>query len=187
MISITSLWLPIVLSAVFVFIASSIIHMLLQYHSTDFKKLPDEDALRGAIRNANVAPGDYMFPHAASAKDMGSPEMTAKCNEGPVGMVTVMPSGPPAMGKNLVMWFVFSLVIGLFAAYVASRTLAPGAEYLTVFRVTGTVAFLSYGAAHATDSIWMGRAWGSTIKNIFDALIYGLMTAGAFGWLWPDA
>ena len=50
MVPLTSLWLPILLSAVVVFAASSIIHMVLPYHRNDFKKLPDEEGFLAALR-----------------------------------------------------------------------------------------------------------------------------------------
>jgi hypothetical protein len=34
-------------------------------------------------------------------------------------------------------------------------------------------------------SIWYSRAWINTIKSTIDGLIYALLTAGTFGWLWP--
>ena len=185
MVSLTALWLPIVVSAVLVFIASSIIHMVLTYHRSNYKQMPNEEKVLAAMRDAKVPPGNYGFPWCASPKEMGSPEMTEKYNRGPVGLLTVMPSGPPAMGKHLALWFVFCLVIGIFAAYLAGRLLAPGADYLTVFRVTGTVAFLGHGVGKLTDSIWMGVEWSSTLKHTFDGLVYALLTAGVFGWLWP--
>jgi hypothetical protein len=185
MVYLSALWLPILLSAVVVFIASSIIHMVLGYHRSDYKKLPNEDKLLEAMRNAAVAPGNYAFPHAAGPKEMKTPEMMEKYKKGPVGFVTVMRSGPPAMGKYLLLWFIFCLVIGVFVAYVAGRALSAGAEYLTVFRIAGTVGFLGYAAACATDAIWKGQPWSTTLKSMFDGLVYGLLTAGVFGWLWP--
>jgi hypothetical protein len=185
MVGLTTLWLPIVLSAVIVFIASSVIHMVLTYHRADYTKLPDEDRVADALRAAGAPPGAYMFPYCATPADMKAPEMMEKFKRGPVGILTVLPSGPPAMGKNLVQWFVFCLVIGIFAAYLAGRTLGAGAEYLAVFRVAGATAFLGYGGASVVESIWMGRPWSNSLKNVFDALVYGLLTAGVFGWLWP--
>ena len=93
MVSLTALWLPIVLSAVLVFIASSIIHMLLTYHRSNYGKLPNEDVLLAAMRDAKVPPGNFGFPWCASPKEMGSTEMTEKYKQGPVGFMTVMPSG----------------------------------------------------------------------------------------------
>jgi hypothetical protein len=186
MVSLTALWLPIVLSAVVVFIASSIIHMVLPYHRGDYKKMPNEDQVLEALRSAAVAPGDYTFPCPDNPKEMRSPEMMAKYEKGPVGIVTVMPSGPPAMGKSLALWFVFCLVISVFVAYLTGRTLGPGTEYLMVFRVAGTTAFLGYGVGQAINSIWWGQAWWTTLKHIFDGLVYALLTAGMFGWLWSQ-
>jgi len=185
MVTVTELWLPILLSAVVVFVASSVIHMLLPYHKSEYKKLPNEDRLLEAMRNEGVAPGLYVFPYVAAHKEMKSAEMIEKYKRGPVGMVTVMPSRPPAMGKYLTMWFLFCVLIGVFVAYLAGRTLQPGAQYLAVFRIAGTVAFVGYGVGVLTDSIWKGQAWSATLKHLFDGLIYGLLTAGVFGWLWP--
>ena len=178
-----SLWLPIVLSAVIVFIASSIIHMVLGVHNSDYKKLPGEDEIAAAMREQGVAPGYYSLPHAADMKEMGTPEHTEKLQQGPVGLVTVMPSGPPVMAKFLGQWFAFCLVIGVFAAYMVSRTLGAGADYLAVFRVAGTTAFLGYSAAEPIASIWKGQPWSVTMKHVFDGLIYALLTGGVFGWL----
>lgn len=185
MVYLTALWLPILLSAVIVFIASSIIHMVLQYHRSDYKQLPNEEKVLESMRNEGIPPGNYFFPHVRSHKEMNSPEVCQKFTQGPVGMMNVVPSRPPAMPKYLAMWFIFCLVISVFVAYVAGRTLSAHTEYLAVFRVAGTVAFLGYSASQVTDSIWKGQSWGATLRHLLDGLIYGLLTAGVFGWLWP--
>jgi hypothetical protein len=174
-----------VVSAVFVFIASSIIHMVLPIHKSDYRKLPNEEKLLEAMRSETLPTGLYHFPHAASMKECGSPEMVEKFKKGPVGLLTVMPSGAPAMGGFLAKWFVYCLLVGLFTAYLAGRTLAPGTHYLAVFRVAGTAAFMGYGLGHFVNSVWGGQPWSNTIKHIIDGLLYGLLTAGTFGWLWP--
>ena len=185
MIPLTALWLPILVSALIVFFASFIMHMVLAYHKSDYRKLPDEDRVADAIRSAGVTPGPpYFFPYC-SFKEMKSATMIEKMKRGPVGFLTVLPSGAPAMGKNLIQWFLYCLVISIFAAYLSGRLLAPGTVFLQVFRVVGTVAWLGYGAAHAQESIWSGRSWVVTLKHLFDSVIYALLTAGTFGWLWP--
>ncbi len=184
MVPLSALWLPIVLSAVIVFVASSIIHMLLPYHRSDYRQLPDEDRVMTALRAAGPKRGFYYFPFA-SPKERKSPAVMEKYKQGPVGMLTVLPSGPPAMPKLLAMWFVYCLIIGFFVAYLTGRTVAPGADYLVVFRVAGTAGFLAYGLGHLSDGIWRGQPWGMTMKDVVDGLVYGLLTAGTFGWLWP--
>jgi hypothetical protein len=181
-----SLWLPILLSAVFVFIASSIIHVALPIHKGDFKKLPGEEKVLEAMRTAGVQPGAYGFPFLESMKDMGSPEMTEKYKKGPVGFMTVIPSGTPGMGKNLVMWFLYTILIGIFVGYVACLALGRGADYRAVFRVTGTVAILAYAIPYIADSIWKSQSWSTTFRFMFGGVVYGLATAGTFGWLWPE-
>ena len=187
MIPLTALWLPIVLSTVIVFFASFIIHMVLTYHRSDYRKLPDEDRVTDALRNADVKPGpDYFFPYG-SFEEMKSAPMIEKFKRGPVGFVTVLPSGPPSMGKNLVQWFLYCLVISIFAAYLSSRTLAPGTDFSQVFCVVSTISLLGYGAAHAQESIWGGRSWVVTSKHLFDSVIFAALTAATFAWLWPKS
>jgi len=185
MIPLTALWLPIVISAVIVFFASALLHMVLPIHRKDYKQLPDEDKIRDAIRAANVPPGNYYYPHAKDLKETQTPEMMEKFKEGPVGMLTAMPAGPPTMGKTLGVWFVFCIVVSIFVAYLTTRTLAAGTSYLAVFRIAATVAFMGYGLAEVTNSIWKGQAWGNTWRAMADGFIYGLLTGGVFGWLWP--
>jgi hypothetical protein len=185
MVSITALWLPILISAVIVFVASSILHMVLPFHKSDYRKLPEEDKVVDAVRSAGVTPGPtYHFPYTTH-KEMKSPEAVEKFKRGPIGLLTVIPSGAPAMGKYLAQWFVYCVVVGIFVAYVTGRTLVPGTQYLEVFRAAGATAFLAYGFAQIQDSIWKGQTWGVTAKHMFDGLIYALLTAGTFGWLWP--
>lgn len=180
-----ALWLPILLSAVIVFVASSIIHMATPWHKSDYPKMPNEDKVMDALRPFAIPPGDYMVPRPASMQDMKSPGFTEKMKKGPVLVLTVLPSGPTAMGRNLVLWFLYSIVVGIFAAYVTGRALPVGANYLQVFRFAGATAFIGYSAALWQMSIWYRRAWSTTIKATVDGLIYALLTAGTFGWLWP--
>jgi hypothetical protein len=179
----TTLWLPIVLSAVFVFIVSSIIHMVLGYHASDFKALANEDQVMDRLRDLNIPPGHYAVPKAKSMKDFKTPAFQAKMAKGPNMMLNIRKPGM-SMGSNLIKWFVFLLVVNVFVAYIASHTINPAAEYLTVHRVVGCVAFMGYGLALLQDAIWDGRTWSATWKMLFDALIYGLVTGGTFGWLW---
>jgi hypothetical protein len=186
MTALSSLWLPILVSAVLVFIASTVIHMFLPFwHRNDYLKMPNEDKAMDSLRPLAIPPGDYMVPYCAGAEDMKSPAFKEKLNKGPVMMVTVRPNGMAGMGKPLVLWFIFCLVIGLFAGYVASRALPPGAQYLRVFQLAGASAFMAYAAAIWPPSIWYGRSWSATFKSTVDGLVYALVTAGAFGWLWP--
>lgn len=185
MITLDMLWLPILLSAVFVFLVSSVIHMALPWHKGDYSKVPNEDKVMDALRPFAIPPGDYMMPRASSMKDMSSPEFTEKMKKGPVMIFTVVPNGPATMGKSLTLWFLYSVLVGFFAAYLTGRTLAAGADYLEVFRYAGTTAFLGYSLALLQTSIWYRRAWSTTIKSMIDGLIYALVTAGVFGWLWP--
>lgn len=185
MITLDMLWLPILLSAVFVFLVSSVIHMALPWHKGDYAKVPNEDKVMDALRPFAIPPGDYMMPRASSMKDMGSPEFTEKMKKGPVMIFTVVPNGPATMGTSLTLWFLYSVLVGFFAAYLTGRTLAAGADYLEVFRYIGTTAFLGYSLALLQTSIWYRRAWSTTIKSMIDGLIYALVTAGVFGWLWP--
>lgn len=185
MVPVTSLVVPILLAAVFVFVASSVIHMALPWHKRDLKRLDDEDGVADALRRFAIAPGDYVLPCPTSAASLKDPAFIAKMTAGPVAVVTIRPSGPPAMGVQLALWFVYAVVVGIFAAYIAGRALPPGAHYLQVFRFAGCSAFMGYSLALLQNSIWWSRNWGMTIRSMIDGLLYALLTAGTFGWLWP--
>jgi hypothetical protein len=178
------LWLPILLSAVIVFIASSIMHTVLKYHQSDCRRFTNENKVLEVLRAENLQRGLYIFPFSAP-KDMKSEAMVERYKRGPVGMLTVMPTGPVAIPKFMAQWFVYCLMISFFVAYLAWHTLAAGANYLMVFRVVGTAGFLAYGISQISNGIWKGQTWSMTIKEVFDGLVYGLLTAGTFGWLWP--
>ncbi len=185
MVPILSLWLPIVLAAVFVFFASFLFHMLLPLHRNDYKQLPTEDAVMDALRPFDIPPGDYLVPCARSPEVMRTSEFQAKRKRGPVILMTVMQPGPVTMGKNLLQWFLYCVFIGVLVAYVTGRAVPAGTSYLQVFRFAGVTAFIAYSIAMWQDSIWYQRSWGTTMRNTLDGLIYGLLTAGTFGWLWP--
>jgi hypothetical protein len=185
MVSIASLWLPILLSAVIVFIASSVIHMGPFWHRGDFPPLPREAEALSALRPLALPPGDYMLPRAGDMKTYKSPEFVDKLRQGPVAVMTVLPNGPLSMGRNLAQWFVYLLVVSAFVGVIGARTLPVGAIYPHVFKVAAAVAFMGYALALCQQSIWYGRSWWLTAKGFLDGLIYAGLAAGTFGWLWP--
>jgi hypothetical protein len=185
MVPMSALWLSVLISAVIVFIASSILHMVLAFHKNDCRQLPQEERVLETLRAAGVTPGRmYMFPYC-SHKEMRSPESVEKFKRGPVGMMTVIPSGTPAMGKFLTLWFLYSLLVGALVACLTAHTMSPGAQFLEVFRVAAVAAFLGYAVGNIPDSIWKGQPWSVTLKHMFDGVIYALLTAATFGFLWP--
>lgn len=185
MVALTALWIPILVSAVIVFVASSIIHMAPLWHRKDYPAPPDQDSLLDALRRFNLPPGDYMIPRAANMTEMKDPAFVEKMNQGPVMIMTVVKPSAFNMGANLTMWFLYVVAVSTLAAYVAGRALGPGSSYLEVFRFAGTTAFIGYSVALWQMSIWFKRAWSLTLIATLDGLIYALLTAGAFGWLWP--
>jgi hypothetical protein len=185
MVSIPELWLPILVSTVLVFAASNLVWMVLPHHKSDTRALPDESTVLDALGKQGLRPGLYRFPWARSMAEMKDPAFVAKLEKGPVGFVTVMPSGPFSMGRAMGLWIAYLVVIGACVAYLTGRVLSPGAHYLEVFRVAGTVAFLAYSGAQLPAAIWWGKPLGVAFKEILDGFLYGLLTAGAFGWLWP--
>jgi hypothetical protein len=178
------LWLPIVLSAVFVMLGSTVVWMVLKYENAEWKSIPNEDHFLDAVRKLNIpAPGQYVFPHM-----MGSADPSAamkKAETGPTGVLLLRKPMKWSMAPMLVKAFIFFLVVSFFTAYVASHSLARGTEYLRVFQVVGATAFMGYGLGIWSDTIWFARTRSSAIRVGISALIYACLTAGTFGWLWP--
>ena len=181
--TILSLWLPILASAVAAFIAGAVIWMAMPWHKKDWGKTPDEEAVRAALKGC--PPGAYTVPNCPDAAAFKDPEMQQKMIDGPQAFLTVVPSGLPAMGGKLVKMFAYNIVVAVVCAYMVSRTLEPGADYLAIFRISGTVAFIAYGLAEAIASIWKAQRWSTTARHMIDGLFYALLTGGTFGWLWP--
>ncbi|MFQ5889511.1 MAG: hypothetical protein ACE5JR_05610 [Gemmatimonadota bacterium] len=185
MVPLGSLWLPIILSAVIVFFAAFALHTIVPHHRTDYSKAPDEEALLEALRSQGIGRGQYHFPHVSSPAEMKDPAYVEKAERGPMGLLYVMEPTVGPSGKQLGLYFVYCVGVSVFAGYLAGATLPAGAAYLSVFRVVGTAAILGYAGALFSDAIWFGHTWSSTWKHVIDGVIYGLLTAGTFGWLWP--
>jgi len=182
MVALTALWLPILVSAAIVFVVSSILHMVLPYHRSDYKGLPEEEKVRAVLRG--LAPALYIIPYCTH-QNMKSPEIAAKQKEGPIAFVSVQPNGAPNMGKFLGLWFVFCVIVGVFTGYLTGIAVGPGADHMAVIRVAATAAFMCYGVGLLSNGIWRGHPWGMVLKEIFDAIIYSLAVGATFAYLWP--
>jgi hypothetical protein len=180
-----SLWLPVVVSAVAVWLLSAILHMVLKYHRADYRALPGEDAVAAALGAGSPPPGLYVLPHVGDPSRMKDPEVQERYRRGPVAMITVMKSELPAMPKYLLLWFLFCLLVSFAAAYIARHTLSPATDGLLVCRITGTVAFIGYGFGAFQDSIWRATPWSNSLRALVDALLYAVATGAIFSWLWP--
>lgn len=177
------LWLPILLSGVAVFILSAISHAALPFHHKEWGRLPNEDAVMDALRSGMSGHGLYSVPSAAGG-DPNAPDVKAKMERGPIAFITILPAGLPSMGRMMGLSVIYNIAVSVFVAYVASHTVAAGSDYLAVFRVTGTVAFMAYALSSVPDSIWFGRPWSSYVLQVIDALVYALVIGGIFGWRW---
>ena len=181
-----SLWLPVVVSAVAVWLVSAVLHMVLKYHRADFKQLSNEEAVGQALRAATSGPGAYVIPHCEMSQ-MKDPAVQKRYEDGPVALLTVMRNGLPNMGKLLGLWFLFCFLVSFVAGYVARHCLDPGGYGMEALRLTGTVAFVGYGFGYIQDSIWHGMPWSNTLRGLIDAAIYGVVTGLVFQFFWPVA
>ena len=181
----SALWLPVLLSLVAVFVISALINMVTPWHAADYPKLPNEDAAADALRPLAIPPGDYTIPRPSSMADLKSPEFIERMTRGPRMILTVLPNGPSGLGRSLLAWALFILVVTLFDAHMASGVLAPGVAPAHVFHTVGLYAFAAYAFALWSVSIWYGRGWGITIRATIDGLIYAIATGLIFMWLWP--
>lgn len=185
MVSLTSLWIPILVSAVLVFVASSLSQEVLRFHRWDYGRLPGEEDVMDLVRRLAVSPGDYLFPQADGPKEMRDPGSQEKWKRGPVGFMTVLPNGGHPMARTFALWFLYCVAVSMFAAYMAGRAFAPGANGRDVSLLVGLAAFGGHALAYWPPSIWYVRSWGTTVRFTVDALVYALATGAAFAWLWP--
>jgi hypothetical protein len=181
-----ALWIPMLLSTVFIFVASTIIHMFSPWHKNDYPRIPREDEVRDALRPLAIPPGDYMVPRPMGMSEMKSPEFLAKMNDGPVFVVTVRPNGMGSMARPLILWLIYILVVSHFAAFVAGRALPLGAPADRIRLFTGVTSFLGYSAGLWQMSIWYHRSSLTSLKSTVDGVIYAAITAFTFAWLWPS-
>ena len=186
MLSLTQMWLPILLSTIAIFVVSSAIHMASPWHKGDYPRMANEDAVMDALRPLAIPPGDYFFPKPETMADMKSPAYIERVNRGPKVLMTVMPNGMTAMGPMLLQWVLFVLVVTGLAAHVASRSVGAGAPGGHVFHQVFLVSFAAYALGVIPMSIWYYRGWSLTLKSTLDAAIYAAITAAIFQWWWPE-
>lgn len=186
MLMLVSLWLPILLAAVAVFFTSSLVHMVFKWHNADYRKLANEDEVREVIRKGNPRPGQYVLPHCLDSKDMAKPEVQQRFVEGPVGLVLLRPSGAPQMGPHLLKWFLLALAVSAITAGLACGALDRGAGSHQVFHFFAVSTFLAYATGSVSDGIWKAQPWGAVAKDLLDALLYALVSAAIYAWLWPS-
>ena len=186
-ISLMQMWLPIVVATFLAWIGSFVIHVAIKYHNHDYKKLPNEDEVMDAVRKGSPGLGIHTFPFCTDMSAMKDEAVQNKFKNGPVGMLTVFPDGMPNMGKAVIQQILFFLFGCTLIAYCASLALQTGADYMSVFRFVAAVGFLTFGWGVIPFAIWYGHPWSTTARYLLDALIYGLLVAGTFAWLWPAA
>ena len=185
MVPVTHLWLAILLSSVFVFLASFVVHMVFKWHNRDYRGLPNEDEVRAAIARGNPEPGQYVLPYCLDMNEHKTPEMQLKFKAGPLVQLYLKAGAAPDLGGALAKWFAFNLVLSCCIGYLLSRVLTTDTPCLQVFRVAATISFLVHAGGAFPAAIWMGKPWRIALKEAADGLFYGLVTGAAFGCLWP--
>ena len=134
MVGLTTLWLPVLLSAVLVFIASSIIHTLLNYHWTDWDKIPGEDnVLEAAQIRVRVFESVTVVEQQLEVEPLGCCLVELKPARGLLSVALLefaktANSGPPLAFGN-------ALLSASLKRTVASRAALPGnSEVSEAFR-----------------------------------------------------
>jgi hypothetical protein len=180
------LWLPILVTAIGVFFASSLIHMVFKWHNSEYRALPNEDEVRNALGSVKLNPGLYSTPHCTDMKEIQTDAMQQKFIQGPVALITIRAPGAPAMGKYLLQWFILNIVIASLGGLLALQTMGIQANPHYAGHFIGLFSMIVYACGSVQESIWMGRPWSATLKNILDSLIYGAVSAVVFWQLWPS-
>jgi hypothetical protein len=182
------LWLPILVSAVLVFVLSAVTHMFLPARKTEWGRLAKEGDVQAALRG--VTPGLYAFPALSTPGERPTPEDMKRWAVGPSGWLSLVPAGPINMGRNLGLSLLMNLFVSFSVAYVATLTLGSVPLQMfpherVVFRVVSTIGFLAYAIGPAYEAIWYWKPFKSLAYTVLDALLFGLAMGATFGWLWP--
>ncbi len=185
MVALASLWLPVLVSAVFVFIASMIVHMIPGWHQDDMRGVPNEDDVMATLRSANLQPGEYRFPFGRTTAEMTTPGFVEKMKMGPVGTMTIRPNGELNMGKLMGFWFLYTLIVGAIAAGVTCHFMGAGSPYRGVFHLSAVIVFCCYSMAHWQNWIWWGKSTRYTLTYTVDGVLFAIVTGATLGWLWP--
>lgn len=180
-----ALWLPILLSAVAIFVVSSLIHMLFKWHESTYRKLGNEEEVRAALNAGAPGPGMYVLPHCTDMKRMQEPEMLARYTEGPVGFVTLRRAGPPSIGVPLMQWFLFTVAVAALSALITVQAIGLHAQGQQAGHMIGLISLMVYAVGGLPEGIWMARPWRSVALHALDGAIYATVTALTFMWLWP--
>ncbi len=186
MVLLSQLWLPVLVSAIVVFLASFLAWMVLPHHKKDIKTLPNEKALTDHLRSLALPAGTYMWPGCQPGQGMDSQEFKDRYAAGPWGSINVLASRPN-FGRNLVLTFLFYIVVSVFVGYLSSLARPAGAAFLPVFRVAGAAGVLAYCAGSIPNAIFFGKPGRFVLTDLVDGIVYGLLTGATFALLWPGA
>lgn len=179
------LWLPVVVATAVCFILSALAWTVLPHHKTEWKGPPNQDGMMDLLRQGGAQAGAYLFPHADRSDKAAFAEAMKKFAEGPAGVMFIFPRGPMNMGKMMGQQVVFFLVVNALLAWIGYHLPLFGDPVGRVFRMLGTIAFMTYFLASVPESIWFGRPWKSLVLQGVDAVLYTVASAGILAWLWP--
>lgn len=187
MVTLLDLWLPILLSAAAVWFCAFLSWAILPIHRRDFGPLPDEDAFLRAVRDLNLPPGAYGFPHATDSARQKDPAFVEKWKAGPTGMLNLL-NPKASMGMSMLLSFVVYLVVSILIGYIGwAAGLPRGAGFWSIFRVLGTAGLLAYTFSFLPHMIWFQATTSAKLAGILDGIVSGVVTGLIFAVLWPGA
>lgn len=180
--SVTELWLPILLAGVATHIASTIAWTVLPHHKPEWKGLgDDEDGLQDWIAGREIPAGQYLFPFASGMKEADCDaikEKQQKCR----GMLLLY-QRPVNMGAAIGKTLAFFLVAAFMIGYLAAFSVPSGASFWHVFRFVSTAGILTHCFARFPHVFWFPE---KIAMSLLDGVVYSLITAGVFAALWPS-
>ena len=176
--------IPILLSAIAVFVISLAGRLLIGHHKADWNELPEEGDTMEFLRKSGIKPGCYIFPLVHSKEHRTDELKEQRLEAGPWGTIHVWTS-QGNLGSRLLQTFTFHLVASFFIAYLGTLAIEPGAGFLKAFQVTGTAGILAYAFGGVPNAIWFSRHVRPAVLDVVDGICFGLITGVVFGLLWP--
>jgi hypothetical protein len=165
-------WLivPALVGAVVLFVVNSICWMALKHHMSDFKQMPNRDAVEAALKG--IPPGGfYCAPHPADfGHDCKDPRMAARYMAGPNVSIVASRPGPMMAGSVFVYGFLLNVVEAVSLVCIL-HAMTGVTDTVHAVAYAAMLGALVRGVGPVSQANWMKHPWPYAWKVIGDGVL----------------